>query len=75
MNTTYEKLTDKQGQIVYVRPIATADLPDDLQSEVGELETFYSVHDIDGQRLALVADRQLAFRLARQHDFAPVNVH
>ena len=27
------------------------------------------------QQLALVADRQMAFHLARAHDFAPVNVH
>jgi hypothetical protein len=33
------------------------------------------VHDSDGQQLALVADRKLAFRLARQNDYAPVAVH
>jgi len=33
------------------------------------------VHDSDGQRLALVKNRKLAFALARQNDLAPVNVH
>jgi len=33
------------------------------------------VHDAAGERLALVADRKLAFLLARQNDLAPVTVH
>jgi len=33
------------------------------------------VHDESGAQLALVADRKLAFVLARQHDLAPVPVH
>ena len=35
----------------------------------------YAVHDADGQRLAVVRDRRLAFVLARQNDLAPVSVH
>ncbi|MYA88929.1 MAG: DUF1150 family protein, partial [Boseongicola sp. SB0662_bin_57] len=37
--------------------------------------TVYAVHSSDGERLALVKDRSLAFILARQNDLAPVNVH
>lgn len=62
-------------KIVYVRPVATADLPDDVQSQIGSVETVYSVHNTSGDQLALVKDRHLAFALARQHDFAPVSVH
>ncbi len=63
------------GQIVYVKPIAVADLSDALQEQAGELETIFSVHNADGEQLALVADRALAFALARQHDMRPVTVH
>jgi hypothetical protein len=35
----------------------------------------YAVHDEAGEQLALVADRKMAFVLARQHDYAPVAVH
>lgn len=62
-------------RIVYVRPIAVADLPEALRLQAAGLETIYSVNRPDGERLALVRDRQLAFALARQHDLAPVNVH
>jgi hypothetical protein len=39
------------------------------------MDEIYAVHGADGQRLALVKDRTLAFVLARQNDFAPVSVH
>jgi hypothetical protein len=42
---------------------------------MGDRDHLYAVHDADGQQLALVADRRLAFALARQHDMAPVAVH
>jgi len=52
-----------------------ADLPADVRAKVGGLSTVYSVNRPDGARLALVADRNLAFVLARQHEMDPVNVH
>ena len=74
MNTPYEMKAVGKG-IVYVKPVQVADLPDALKEQAGELELIYAVHDADGQQLALVADRQLAFVLARQNDLAPVTVH
>ena len=62
-------------RVVYVRPVAVADLPDDLREAAGGAETLYAVHDTDGERLALVRDREMAFVLARQNDLAPVHVH
>lgn len=64
-----------ESKIVYVRPVAMADLPQDVRDQATGIETLYAVHRADGERLALVADRNLAFVLARQHDFAPVTVH
>ncbi|SFK97344.1 DUF1150 family protein [Shimia haliotis] len=62
-------------RIVYVRPVATADLPEEVQDQVEDGETLYAVHDAEGERLALVKDRKMAFMLARDHDYAPVAVH
>lgn len=69
------KSGETEEKIVYVRSVAVADLPSDVREQAGDLEILYSVHDTEGQRLALVADRGLAFSLAREHDYAPVSVH
>ena len=62
-------------RIAYVRPVKTVDLPEDIRAQVGDVDTLYAVHAEDGERLALVKDRQLAFVLARQNDLSPVAVH
>lgn len=62
-------------RIVYVRPVQVADLPAEVREQAMGMREIYAVHDADGQRLALVKDRTLAFVLARQHDLAPVSVH
>ena len=75
MNTPFNGLPQGQDRIVYVRPVAVEDLPDELRSQISGLDVIYSAHGADGQQLALVADRRLAFHLAREHDFTPVSVH
>jgi hypothetical protein len=75
MNTPFDFKDSDQSNLVYVRPVAVADLPDDVQGEIGNQKTVYAVHRADGERLALVKDRKLAFMLARQNDLAPVTVH
>lgn len=64
-----------ENRIVYVKTVDVADLPTEVQGQIEGLEQLYAVHDSSGQQLALVADRKLAFRLARQNDYAPVPVH
>ena len=66
---------DEASRIVYVKAVDVADLPDDVQAEIGDLEQVFAVHDSEGQQIALVADRRQAFVLARQNDFSPVAVH
>lgn len=75
MNTPFQGFPETGERIVYVRPVAVADLPDEIREQIGPVETVYSVHAPNGQQLALVADRKMAFHLARSHDFAPVSVH
>ena len=75
MDVKYPNLPEAERAIVYVRPVHVADLPDELRAQAEGFETIYAVHRPNGDRLALVADRKLAFALARQHDMAPVSVH
>lgn len=60
---------------VFVRPVAVADLPEEVQIEADGIEVLYEVCTIKGARIALVRDRKTAFVLARQNDFAPMSVH
>lgn len=69
-------------KLVYVRAVIARDVIDDLVDEDGSLmvdvpedATLYSVHASDGERIALVGDRELAFAAARQHEMNPVSVH
>jgi hypothetical protein len=61
--------------IVYVKPVLVSDLPADVRKEVGDLEQLFAVHNAKGEQLALVANRKLAFHLARENDMQPVTVH
>lgn len=75
MNTPYEFDRIDEERIVYVRPVAVADLPEEVREQAEGIDQLFAVHNADGERLALVRDRKLAFVLARQNDLAPVNVH
>lgn len=76
MNTKFDFNRDETAdRLVYIRPIDVADLPDEMQEQAEGRDRVYGVHSADGLCLALVKDRKLAFALARQNDFAPVEVH
>ena len=75
MNTPYNFEDTDPHRIVYIRPVEVADLPEDLRDQAEGREHIYAVHTEDGERVALVRDRAMAFALARQNDFAPVAVH
>lgn len=74
MNTKFA-FPDSANGLVYVKPVKVADLPEDVQAEVDGLDELFAVHDAEGQQLALVADRRMAFVLARENDYRPVTVH
>ncbi len=75
MNTKFD-IDDPGGErIVYVKPVLVEDLPSEIRDQAGDAEQIYAVHSPTGKRLALVKDRELAFWLARENDYAPVNVH
>ena len=66
---------DAGNRIVYVRTVKTADLPEAIKAQTGGIDQIYAIHAADGECLALVADRQKAFIVARQNEFSPVSVH
>ncbi|MFY0692302.1 MAG: DUF1150 family protein [Paracoccaceae bacterium] len=75
MKTPFDLKTGIEERIVYVRPVDVSELPDEVREEAGVTGQVFAVHASDGERLALVKDREMAFVLARQNDFAPVTVH
>ena len=75
MNTPFDFSNIDQESLVYVRPVQVSELPRKMRAQAKGQRQIYAVYSSDGERLALVGDRKLAFALARQNDFAPVNVH
>ncbi len=61
--------------IAYVRPVATSDLPDEIREQLPGVTRVYAIHHEEGEQLALVTDRTMAFVMARQNDYEPVSVH
>ncbi|MCZ0962802.1 DUF1150 family protein [Paracoccus benzoatiresistens] len=61
--------------IVYIRQVETSTLPQEIRQQLPGVVSMYAVHDADGERLALVKERSLAFMLARQNELTPVSAH
>ncbi len=67
--------------LVYVRQISAADVLADVRVEeakglmIDPGQTLYAVHSADGERLAVMLDRETAFAAAVAHELAPVSVH
>jgi hypothetical protein len=67
--------------LVYVRPIKAAEILADapvaaIQGfSLDPEQTLYAVHRADGERLAVLTDRDSAVAAALAHELAPVSVH
>ncbi|MEM9705528.1 MAG: DUF1150 family protein [Pseudomonadota bacterium] len=80
---TAEEFAELGGRkLVYVRAVIASDVMTDpeVEEEFGDIDlpddaTLYSVHAADGERLALVSDRDIAFAAAKQYEMHPVSVH
>ena len=75
MDTRYDFGPESGERIVYVRSVPVSELPQDIRDQAMGADKLYALHGADGERLALVRDRRMAFALARQNDLAPVSVH
>ena len=67
--------------LVYVRPVKARDVLGGTQlaqsqgMTVDPEQTFYAVHRADGERLAVLTDKNAAVAVAVANDLAPVSVH
>jgi hypothetical protein len=67
--------------LVYVRPITFAEVlasTPNVDTQGMELEldqTLYALHRADGERLAVMTDKDSAVAAALAHELAPVSVH
>ncbi|MAM63053.1 DUF1150 family protein [Maritimibacter sp. UBA3975] len=75
METNEYVMTEPVDNIVYVREVDVDELPDEIREQVEGDGKLYGVHSSEGERLALVGNRNLAFALARQNELSPVAVH
>ncbi|MEI4197167.1 DUF1150 family protein [Roseovarius sp. E0-M6] len=75
MNTPFDFDTNDESRIAYVRPVEVSELPQEVQDQLPDDKVIYAVHSAEGERLALVRERGMAFVLARQNDLEPVTVH
>lgn len=67
--------------LVYVRPVTAAEIIADTPVaalngfDLRPEQTLYAVHRADGERLAVLGDRDSAMAAALAHELAPVSVH
>ena len=74
MNTKFD-LTEMSANIVYLKPMDTADLPDELREQAGDLEKIFAVHNGQGEQVASIADPTFAAHLADEHNMQIVTLH
>ena len=75
MNTKFDLEDKRDDGIVYVRAVKPNELTAEMRAQTDDIEELVAVHASNGDRLALINGRRLAFELARQHDMTPVDVH
>ena len=80
MKVSKEEFADLGApDLVYVRQVKAADLLADAADardlDLDSDQTLYAVHSADGERLAVMLDRDTAFAAAVAHELAPVSVH
>ena len=64
-----------EDRLVYLRPVDKADLPEEVLEETAGVERLWSVHNSDGQQLALIGDLAMAQDLAKQFKYTTQSVH
>ena len=70
-----QELKSLAGNMIYLKPVAISDLPEEVRDDAGALETVFSVFNAKGEQVALVANAALAADLAAQNDMQVVSVH
>ncbi len=72
---TKQDLKSFSTDIVYLKPVEIADLPQDVQDQAGDLDVLFAVHNGKGEQVALVATEAVADHLAKQNNLQVVSLH
>ena len=75
MHSKYDFSHFDTDDLVYIKTVEVTELPLDLQRQVGSDKTLYAVHKADGERVAVVENRALAYSLSRDNDLTPMTLH
>ena len=75
MHSKYDFSHFDTDDLVYIKTVEVTELPLDLQRQVGSDKTLYALHKADGERVAVVENRALAYSLARDNDLTPMTLH
>lgn len=74
MNTKFD-LSEMGANIVYLKPMNMADLPDDVREQAGDMEQIFAVHNGKGEQVAYIADLTFASHLAAENNVRIVTLH
>lgn len=74
MNTKFD-MSEMGANIVYLKPMNMADLPDDVREQAGDLQQIFAVHNGMGEQVAYIADLTYASDLADQNNVRIVALH
>lgn len=66
---------ERDSNLVYIKEVTADDVPPSIDLGDLEGERLFAVHDARGAQLAVAANRELAFHLARANDFVPLTIH
>ncbi len=68
-------LSEMGTNIVYLKPMNTADLPDELREQAGDIKQIFAVHNGEGEQVAYIADLAFAAHLAAENNVQIVPLH
>lgn len=60
MDTKFD-FSNMGDRLVYVKAVEVADMPEEVREAAGDRDQLFAVHNSDGEQLALVAEREMAF--------------
>lgn len=63
------------ANFIYMKPVATADMPQEVRDEAGDAKTLFALHNTKGEQVALVANPAVASHLASEHQMQLVTLH
>jgi len=74
MRPVYEQM-GLSSNVVYIRPLAPDQLPDDVVTTFEDDRPIYGVFHEDGTQIALIDDVNAAHELAKEHKFSLHMLH